>query len=73
MSAGRRASWAADGEGKDSMTETRRAVDTGNQELKRVVRIARGSRVRVTCGAREIFRDFVIFSVRTGSLYRETC
>ena len=59
------------GDGNDSITETSSAVDRGNHELKRVVTIARGSRERVMCGGRVMFKDFVIFSVKAGSLEKE--
>jgi len=61
-------SCATGGEGKDSMTETRSAVDSGSHAANKAVRIARGSLDRVICGGRLILSDFVIFSVKTGSL-----
>jgi len=50
------------------MTDTRSAVESGNHSEKRVVRMARGSRERAICDGRLMFSDFVIFSVRAGSL-----
>lgn len=66
--AGSLPSCATGGDGSDSITETRSAVESGSQALKSVVRIARGSRERVICGGSEMFRDLVIFSVMAGSL-----
>lgn len=50
------------------MTETRTAVDKGNQEENSVVIIFLGSRERMMYGGMVMFRDLVIFSRRTGSL-----
>lgn len=68
MRAGSLVSWAAGGDGKDSITDTRSAVDNGSQALKSVVRMALGSLDRVMCAGSVIFNDFVIFSVMAGSL-----
>lgn len=62
---------ATGGEGSDSITETSIAVESGSHDENSAVRIARGSRDRLSCGGRVIPRDLVIFSVMTGSLWRE--
>jgi hypothetical protein len=68
MRVGRRPSCAIGGDGKDSITDTNSAVDRGSHDEKRAVRIARGSLERVICGGKVMFNDFVIFSVKAGSL-----
>lgn len=62
---------AAGGEGSDSITETSIAVESGSHDAKSAVRIARGSRDRLSCGDKLMPSDFVIFSVMMGSLLRE--
>jgi hypothetical protein len=43
-------------------------VERGSQEENKVVRIARGSLDRKTCGGNVRFKDLVIFSVKAASL-----
>lgn len=50
------------------MTETRRAVESGNHEENSDVSNSRGSRDRAICGGMLIFKDFVIFSSNVESL-----
>lgn len=61
-------SCAACGDGSDSMTETRSAVDSGSHAENKAVKIARGSLDLVTCSGRLMLSDFTIFSVNAGSL-----
>lgn len=50
------------------MTETSTAVDRGSQDWNTVVRSARGSLERRTCGGMVRPRDLVIFCKSSGSL-----
>jgi hypothetical protein len=52
------------------VTDTNRAVDSGNQAAKRAVNNALGSRERSTCAGRLRFKDFVIFSTMVESLFQ---